>query len=191
MIPTREQAWQWLCEYNDSESLRKHALTAEGVMRHFATLYPGEDPELWGVVGLLHDLDYEKYPDQHCHKAQEILREKGADEVIIRGVASHGYGLCCDIEPVSTMEKVLFTIDELSGLITAAVLMRPSRSVMDIELKSVKKKFKDKKFAAGCSRDVIANGAQLLGWELDKLLDMTLRAMQAEEEAIEAAVAAL
>ena len=129
--------------------------------------------------------------DERKHKIVDFLREKGADEVIIRGVASHGYGLCCDIEPVSTMEKVLFTIDELSGLITAAVLMRPSRSVMDIELKSVKKKFKDKRFAAGCSREVIASGAELLGWELDKLLDMTLRAMQAEEEAIEAAVAAL
>ena len=113
MIPTREQAWEWLCEYNESDSLRKHALTVEGVMRHFAGLYPGEDPELWGIVGLLHDLDYEKYPEQHCTKTQEILREKGADEVIVRGTASHGYGLCCDIEPVSTMEKVLFTIDEI------------------------------------------------------------------------------
>ncbi|MCI8652903.1 MAG: hydrolase [Angelakisella sp.] len=178
MIPTREQAWQWLCEYNDSESLRKHALTAEGVMRHFATLYPGEDPELWGVVGLLHDLDYEKYPDQHCHKAQEILREKGADEVIIRGVASHGYGLCCDIEPVSTMEKVLFTIDELSGLITAAVLMRPSRSVMDIELKSVKKKFKDKRFAAGVNREVVLQGAERLGMEMDAVITETIKGMQ-------------
>lgn len=190
MIPTREQAWQWLCEYNDSESLRKHALTVEGVMRHFATLYPGEDPELWGVVGLLHDLDYEKYPDQHCHKAQEILREKGADEVIIRGVASHGYGLCCDIEPVSTMEKVLFTIDELSGLITAAVLMRPSRSVMDIELKSVKKKFKDKRFAAGVNREVILQGAERLGMEMDTVIAETIEGMKKIADSIGLGMAA-
>ena len=181
MIPTREQAWEWLCEYNDSDSLRKHALTVEGVMRHFATLYPGEDPELWGIVGLLHDLDYEKYPDQHCTKTQEILREKGADEVIVRGTASHGYGLCCDIEPVSTMEKVLFTIDELSGLITAAALMRPSRSVMDMELGSLKKKYKDKRFAAGCSREVINQGAERLGWTLDELLEKTILAMRSCE----------
>lgn len=184
MIPTREQAWEWLCEYNDSDSLRKHALTVEGVMRHFAGLYPGEDPELWGVVGLLHDLDYEKYPDQHCTKTQEILREKGADEVIVRGTASHGYGLCCDIEPVSTMEKVLFTIDELSGLVTAAALMRPSHSVLDMEPKSVKKKFKDKRFAAGVDREVIVKGAEGLGMELDAVIAETIRGMQEVAEAI-------
>ncbi len=191
MNPTREKAWELLTQYNESDSLQKHALTVEGVMRHFAGLYPGEDPELWGVVGLLHDLDYEKYPEQHCVKEQEILREAGADEVIIRATASHGWGLRVDIKPEHEMEKVLYASDELTGLIGAAALMRPSKSTADMELKSLKKKFKDKKFAAGCSRDVIANGAQLLGWELDKLLDMTLRAMQAEEEAIEAAVAAL
>ena len=153
-------------------------------MRHFAGLYPGEDPELWGIVGLLHDLDYEKYPDQHCTKTQEILREKGADEVIVRGTASHGYGLCCDIEPVSTMEKVLFTIDELSGLITAAALMRPSHSVLDMEPKSVKKKFKDKRFAAGVDREVIVKGAEGLGMELDAVIAETIRGMQEVAEAI-------
>ena len=147
-------------------------------MRHFAALYPGEDPELWGVVGLLHDLDYEKYPDQHCQKSQEILREKGADEVIVRGTASHGYGLCCDIEPVSTMEKVLFTIDELSGLVTAAALMRPSHSVLDMEPKSVKKKFKDKRFAAGVNREVILQGAERLGMELDTVIAETINGMR-------------
>ena len=153
-------------------------------MRHLAGLYPGEDPELWGVVGLLHDLDYEKYPEQHCVKEQEILREAGADEVIIRATASHGYGLCCDIEPVSTMEKVLFTIDELSGLITAAALMRPSHSVLDMEPKSVKKKFKDKRFAAGVDREVIIQGAQRLGMELDAVIAETIQGMREVAEAI-------
>ena len=183
MIPTREQAWQWLCEYNESESLRKHARTVEGVMRHFAVL-AGEDPDQWGLVGLLHDLDYEKYPDQHCHKVQEILREKGVEEWVIHGVASHGYGLCCDIEPETRLEKTLFTIDELSGLITAAALMRPSRSVMDMEVKSVKKKFKDKRFAAGVDRDVIVQGAQRLGMELDAVIAETIQGMREVAEAI-------
>jgi len=183
MMPTREQAWEWLCEYNQSESLRKHALTVEGVMRHFA-VQAGEDPDTWGIVGLLHDLDYEQYPDQHCHKVQEILREKGADEALIRAVASHGYGMCCDIEPQSRMEKTLFTIDELSGLITAAALMRPSRSVMDLEVKSVKKKFKDKRFAAGCNREVILQGAQRLGMELDDVIAGTIQGMREVAEAI-------
>lgn len=183
MTPTREQAWEWLCEYNESESLRKHALTVEGVMRHFAAL-AGEDPEEWGLVGLLHDLDYEKYPDQHCRKVQEILREKDVDEAIIRAVASHGYGLCCDIEPVTRLEKTLFTIDELSGLITAAALMRPSRSVMDLEVKSVKKKFKDKRFAAGVDRDVIIQGAQRLGMEMDAVIAGTIQGMREVAEAI-------
>ena len=178
MIPTREQAWEWLCEYNDSDSLRKHALTVEGVMRHFAGLYPGEDPELWGIVGLLHDLDYEKYPEQ------------GADEVIVRGTASHGYGLCCDIEPVSTMEKVLFTIDELSGLITAAALMRPSHSVLDMEPKSVKKKFKDKRFAAGVNREVILQGAERLGMEMDTVIAETIEGMKKIADSIGLGMAA-
>jgi len=184
MNPARERAWELLTQYNESDSLRKHALTVEGVMRHFAGLYPGEDPELWGVVGLLHDLDYEKYPDQHCRKEQEILRAEGADEVIVRATASHGYGLCCDIEPQSAMEKVLFTIDELSGLITAAALMRPSRSVMDMELKSVKKKFKDKRFAAGVNREIILQGAERLGMDLDAVITETIKGMQEVADAI-------
>ena len=183
MIPNREQAWEWLCQYNESDSLRKHGLTVEGVMRHFAALN-GEDPDLWGVVGLLHDLDYEQYPDQHCAKVQEILGEKGVDEAVIRAVASHGYGMCSDIEPLSRLEKTLYTIDELSGLITAAALMRPSRSVMDIEVKSVKKKFKDKRFAAGVDREVIVKGAEGLGMELDAVIAETIRGMQEVAEAI-------
>ncbi len=183
MIPNREQAWEWLCQYNQSDSLRKHGLTVEGVMRHFAALN-GEDPDLWGVVGLLHDLDYEQYPDQHCAKVQEILGEKGVDEAVIRAMASHGYGMCSDIEPLSRLEKTLYTIDELSGLITAAALMRPSRSVMDIEVKSVKKKFKDKRFAAGVDREVIVKGAEGLGMELDAVIAETIRGMQEVAEAI-------
>lgn len=183
MIPNREQAWEWLCQYNQSDSLRKHGLTVEGVMRHFAALN-GEDPDLWGVVGLLHDLDYEQYPDQHCAKVQEILGEKGVDDAVIRAVASHGYGMCSDIEPLSRLEKTLYTIDELSGLITAAALMRPSRSVMDIEVKSVKKKFKDKRFAAGVDREVIVKGAEGLGMELDAVIAETIRGMQEVAEAI-------
>ena len=177
MIPNREQAWEWLCQYNQSDSLRKHGLTVEGVMRHFAALN-GEDPDLWGVVGLLHDLDYEQYPDQHCAKVQEILGEKGVDEAVIRAVASHGYGLCSEIEPEHEMEKVLFAVDELTGLLGAAARMRPSKSVSDLELSSAKKKFKDKKFAAGCSRDVIQQGADRLGWTLDQLIEQTILAMR-------------
>ena len=183
MNPNGEHAWDWLCQYNQSDSLRKHGLTVEGVMRHFAALN-GEDPDLWGVVGLLHDLDYEQYPDQHCAKVQEILGEKGVDEAVIRAVASHGYGMCSDIEPLSRLEKTLYTIDELSGLITAAALMRPSRSVMDIEVKSVKKKFKDKRFAAGVDREVIVKGAEGLGMELDAVIAETIRGMQEVAEAI-------
>ena len=190
MNPTREKAWELLTQYNESDSLQKHALTVEGVMRHFAGLYPGEDPELWGVVGLLHDLDYEKYPEQHCVKEQEILREAGADEVIIRATASHGYGLCCDIEPQSQMEKVLFTIDELSGLITAAALMRPSHSVLDIEPKSVKKKFKDKRCAAGVNREVILQGAERLGMEMDTVIAETIEGMKKIADSIGLGMAA-
>jgi len=142
-------------------------------------------------VGLLHDLDFEMWPEEHCEKSQELMRQAGVEEELIRATACHGWGLRVDIKPEHEMEKVLYASDELTGLIGAAALMRPSKSTADMELKSLKKKFKDKKFAAGCSRDVIANGAQLLGWDLDKLLDMTLRAMQAEEEAIEREVAAL
>jgi len=189
---TREDAWALLCEFNKEHFHLQHALTVEGVMRYFAKElgYAGEE-DFWGIVGLLHDLDFEQFPDEHCIKSQEIMRERGMEERLIHATASHGYGLTVDIKPEHEMEKVLYACDELTGLIGAAALMRPSRSTAEMELKSLKKNFKDKEFAAGCSRDVIANGAQLLGWELDKLLDMTLRAMQAEEEAIEKAVAAL
>ena len=148
----------------------------------------GDEREFWSIVGLLHDLDFEQWPDEHCVKSQELMRQAGVDEAIIHATASHGWGLCVDIKPEHEMEKVLYAADELTGLIGAAALMRPSKSVADMELKSLKKKYKDKKFAAGCSRDVIANGAQLLGWELDTLLERTLKAMQAEETAIEAAL---
>ena len=148
------------------------------------------EKDFWSMVGLLHDLDFEQWPEQHCEKSQELMRQAGLEERLIRAVASHGWGHRVDIKPEHTMEKVLFATDELTGLIGAAALMRPSRSVADMELKSLKKKFKDKKFAAGCSREVIAQGAELLGWDLDTLLSKTLQAMQAEEEAIEATVAA-
>ena len=192
MTPTPEQAWELLCEFNEGDFHRRHARTVGDVMSWFAReLDYGDQADLWETVGILHDLDFEMWPEEHCEKSQELMRQAGVEESIIRATASHGWGLRVDIKPEHEMEKVLYASDELTGLIGAAALMRPSKSTADMELKSLKKKFKDKKFAAGCSRDVIANGAQLLGWELDKLLDMTLRAMQAEEEAIEAAVAAL
>lgn len=175
----REEAWALLNEYNKEEFHILHATTVEGVMRYFAEkLGYGDEVDFWGVVGLLHDLDFEMYPDEHCIKCQEIMRERGIDERTIRAVASHGYGLCSDIEPEHEMEKVLFATDELTGLIGAAALMRPSKSVQDMELSSLKKKFKDKRFAAGCDRDVIRSGAERLGWELDQLLNDTLEAMK-------------
>ena len=178
MIPTREQALEMLRKYNSEEFHIKHAETVEGVMRYWASDI-GEDPEYWGIVGLLHDIDFERYPDQHCVKANEILKEYGVDEAVIRSITSHGYGLTgVDVCPESTMEKVLYAIDELTGLIGAAALMRPSRSVEDMELKSLKKKYKSTAFAAGCSREVIAKGAEMLGIPLDELLERTLRAMQ-------------
>lgn len=189
---TRDQAWALLTQYNKEPFHLRHAITVEHVMGWFAQkLGYGEEKEFWSQVGLLHDLDFEMWPDEHCVKSQELMREAGVDEAMIRATASHGWGHCVDIKPEHEMEKVLFACDELTGLIGAAALMRPSKSVSDMELKSLKKKFKDKKFAAGCSRDVIAQGAELLGWELDKLLDLTLSAMREEEDAIEAAVAAL
>lgn len=183
---TRQQAWDLLTEYNKDHFHLRHALTVEGIMRYFAKeLGYGEQEEYWGIVGLLHDLDFELYPEQHCVKSQELMREHGVDESIIRATASHGYGLTeANIKPEHQMEKVLFAIDELSGLIGAAALMRPSKSVQDMELKSLKKKFKDKKFAAGCSRDVIKQGAEMLGWELDDLMDKTIAAMRVDEAAI-------
>lgn len=189
---TRDQAWALLTQYNKEPFHLRHAITVEHVMGWFAQkLGYGEEKEFWSQVGLLHDLDFEMWPDEHCVKSQQLMREAGVDEAIIRATASHGWGHCVDIKPEHEMEKVLFACDELTGLIGAAALMRPSKSVSDMELKSLKKKFKDKKFAAGCSRDVIAQGAELLGWELDKLLDLTLAAMREEEDAIETAVAAL
>lgn len=183
---TREEAWSLLTEYNKDHFHLRHALTVEGIMRYFAReLGYGDQEEYWGIVGLLHDLDFELYPEEHCVKSQELMRQHNVDESIIRSTASHGYGLtAADIKPEHQMEKVLFAIDELSGLIGAAALMRPSKSVQDMELKSLKKKFKDKKFAAGCSRDVIRQGAEMLGWELDDLMDKTIAAMRVDEAAI-------
>jgi len=181
--PTREDAWNLLTTYNQSESLRKHALAVEGVMRHFARKY-GEDEAVWGVIGLIHDLDYEKFPDQHCIKTEAILRENSWPEDYIRAVVSHGYGICSDVEPRSTMEKVLFAVDELTGLVATTALVRPSKSVMDLKPKSVKKKWKDKRFAAGVDRSIIEKGATMLGVELTELINDTIAGMQEVAEAI-------
>lgn len=165
-------------QYNKESFHLKHAQIVSGVMGYFAkTMDPG-NVELWKVVGMLHDLDFEMYPEEHCKKEVEIMKELDIDEVIIRACASHGYGICSDIKPESDMEKVLFAVDELTGLIGAVAIMRPSKSVMDLELKSVKKKFKDKSFAAGCSRDTIKQGAEFLGWDLDKLITETILGMR-------------
>ncbi|MGM9645778.1 MAG: hydrolase [Eubacteriales bacterium] len=179
MIPTREEAFSLLKEYNSEPFHIKHALTVEGVMKYFAKKlgYENEE-EFWGIVGLLHDLDFEKYPSEHCVKEQEIMRERGIDERIIHATASHGYQITVNTEPTHTMEKVLYAIDELTGLIGAVAIMRPSKSVSDLELKSVKKKYKDKKFAAGCSREVIERGAAMLGWDIDTLITETILAMR-------------
>lgn len=184
----REDAWKLLKEYNKDEFHLQHALTVEGTMRYFADqLGFGDESDFWATVGLLHDLDFELYPDEHCSMTQRILRDKGFDERFIRAVASHGYGLCGEPqpEPEHIMEKVLFATDELTGLIGAAARMRPSKSVMDMEVSSLKKKFKDKKFAAGCSRDVIIQGAEMLGWELDSLFEQTIMAMRSCEEHVD------
>ena len=177
---TRQQAWELLRRYNAEPFHLRHALTVEGVMRCFAE-QRGYDPEFWGIVGLLHDIDFEQWPEQHCVKAPELLREGGADESIIHAVCSHGWAICVDIKPEHEMEKLLYAADELTGLIGAAALMRPSKSVMDMEVSSLKKKFKDKKLAAGCSRDVIRTGAERLGWELEKLFEQTILAMRSCE----------
>ena len=190
MAMTRQQAWDLLKQYNQEEFHLRHAVTVEHVMGWYAReLGYGEEADFWSLAGLLHDIDFEKWPEEHCVKCRELLAQAGAEERLIHAVASHGWGMCSELEPEHEMEKVLFAADELTGLIGAAALMRPSKSVSDMELKSLKKKFKDKKFAAGCSRETISKGAELLGWELDKLLDMTLRAMQAEESAIESELA--
>lgn len=179
----RTDAIELLKKYNKEEFHIRHALTVEGVMRYFAK-EKGYDEEFWGLVGLLHDIDFEVYPEEHCKKAPELLSEINASEEFVHAVCSHAYGLCSDVEPVHEMEKILFAIDELTGLIGAAAIMRPSKSVQDMELSSLKKKFKDKKFAAGCSRDVIKEGAERLGWELDQLLESTLIAMRVDEDKI-------
>ena len=176
---TRDEAWALLTEYNQDPFHLEHAQTVENTMKYFARkLGYGEEEDFWGIVGLLHDLDFEQFPDQHWIKEQEILAERGVDPRIIPAAASHGYGLTVDIKPEHEMEKVLYAVDELTGLIGAVVLMRPSKSVQDLELKSVKKKFKTKSFAAGCSRDVIEKGAEMLGWSLDDLIQQTIDALR-------------
>lgn len=187
---TREQALDLLQRYNKEPFHIQHALTVEGVMAWFAREL-GEDEEFWSLCGLLHDVDFEQYPDQHCKKAPELLAQVNASEEMVHAICSHGYGLCSDVEPVHQMEKVLFAVDELTGLIGAAARMRPSKSVMDMELSSLKKKFKDKKFAAGCSREVIQEGAQRLGWSLDELLEKTILAMRSCEASVSAELARL
>jgi len=183
MIPTPEQAYDLLKQYNEGEFLLKHGRIVGDVLRWYAVeLGYGDEADYWQTVGLLHDIDFEQWPEQHCVKSQELLRAHDVDECIIRSAASHGYGMtAADIKPELEMEKVLFAIDELTGLIGAAAVMRPSGSVNDLEVKSLKKKFKDKKFAAGCSRDVIRQGAEQLGWELDTLMEKTIIAMRASE----------
>ena len=182
---TREQGLELLKKYNKEPFHILHGLTVEGTMRWFANeLGYGEDADFWAMAGLLHDIDFEMYPEQHCIKAPELLREAGAEEELIHVICSHGYGIACDVKPEHEMEKVLFAADELTGLVGAAARMRPSRSVMDMEVSSLKKKFKDKKFAAGCSRDVIREGAENLGWTLEELMEKTILAMRSCEESV-------
>ncbi len=188
---TRQDAWQLLRQYNTEPFHLQHALTVEAVMGILARELQQGDEAFWATVGLLHDIDFEGWPEEHCRKAPELLAPAGATDALIHAVVSHGYGLCSDVEPVLMMEKVLFAADELTGLIWAAAKMRPSKSCKDMELSSLKKKFKDKKFAAGCSRDVIRQGAERLGWELDELLARTLKAMAESEDQVAEAMAAL
>ena len=189
---TREQALALLKTYNKEPFHIQHALTVEGVMRWYANeLGYGDDADYWAAVGLLHDIDFENWPEEHCRKAPELLRAAGVGEDMIHSICSHGYGLCSDVEPVHEMEKVLFAADELTGLIGAAALMRPSKSCQDMEVSSLKKKFKDKKFAAGCSRDVIRTGAERLGWTLEELMEKTILAMRPCEASVNEAMANL
>ena len=182
MIPTPEEAYTLLREYNQGDFHLKHGRIVGDCMRWFAEqLGYGEEKDFWETVGILHDLDFELYPEQHCLKSQEIMREKGIDERVVHAAASHGYGLTVDVKPELEMEKVLYAVDELTGLIGAVAVMRPSKSVDDLEVKSVKKKFKDKRFAAGCDREVIQRGAEMLGWDLDTLIDKTILAMRESE----------
>lgn len=182
-IPAREEAYDLLLEYNKSDSLIKHALAVEGVMRYFARKR-GEDEEKWGIIGLVHDLDYEQFPEEHCRKSEEILRENGWPEDYIRAVISHGWGLCVDVEPQTDLEKVLYAIDELTGLVVTAALVRPSKSVMDLKAKSVKKKWKNKRFAAGVDRSIIVKGAEMLGIEITELITDTIMGMREVAEEI-------
>jgi len=182
-VPTREDAWRLLNEYNKSESLIKHALAVEGVMRYFARKL-GEEEEMWGVIGLVHDLDYEQFPEQHCKKTEEILKENEWPEEYVRAVISHGWGICTDVEPKTQLEKILYTIDELTGLVVTSALVRPSKSVMDIKAKSVKKKWKDKRFAAGVDRSIIEKGAGMLGMDLTELITDTIMGLRDVAEEI-------
>lgn len=182
-IPNREEAYELLTEYIKDPSLISHSLMVESVMRHFAELF-GENVEKWGIIGLIHDLDFEKYPEEHCTVTEKILRENNWPEDYIRGVLSHGWGLATDVEPIHQMEKVIYTIDELTGLIYATAIMRPSKSLYDLKVKSVKKKWKQASFAAGVRRDVIANGAELLGMDLAKVVEETIEGMKAVSEQI-------
>jgi len=179
----REKALELLKEHNKESFHILHGLTLEGVMRYFAKEY-GEDENYWGIIGLLHDVDFEEYPEEHCKKCVDILQEAGYSDDVIHSICSHGYGLCSDVEPEKQMEKILFATDELTGLIGAAIKMRPSKSVQDLEVSSLKKKFKDKKFAAGCSREVISKGAEMLGWTLEELFEKTILAMRDCEDRI-------
>jgi putative nucleotidyltransferase with HDIG domain len=182
-VPTREDALEILHEYNQSDSLRKHAYTVEAVMRYIARKR-GEDEEKWGIIGLIHDLDYERYPDQHCTKTREILEGHGWPEEYVRAIISHGWGICSDVEPKSTLEKTLYAIDELTGLVTASVLVRPSKSVMDMSVKSVKKKWKTPSFAAGVNRSIVEKGAEMLGTSIEELIEDTIKGMQEVADAI-------
>ena len=192
MDPNRTQALALLQKYNKEPFHILHALTVEGVMRWFAQ-DQGFDAEIdfWGLCGLLHDVDFEVYPQEHCQKAPELLAEVNASQEMVHAICSHGYGICSDVEPVHQMEKILFAVDELTGLVGAAARMRPSKSVMDMEVSSLKKKFKDKKFAAGCSRDVILQGAEKLGWTIEETMEKTILAMRSCEESIQKEMAAL
>ncbi|MBJ6799621.1 HDIG domain-containing metalloprotein [Geomonas propionica] len=181
--PTREATWKLVEEYLPSDQMRRHSLAVEAVMRHMAKKY-GEDEEMWGLIGLAHDIDYERHPQEHCHKAPEILKNAGWPEEYIRAVVSHGWGICSDVEPLSNLEKTLFTIDELTGLVAASALVRPSKSILDLPVKSVTKKWKDKAFAAGADRSVIEKGAAMMGVELNDLIADTIEGMKTEAEAI-------
>ncbi|MCP4666220.1 MAG: HD domain-containing protein [Deltaproteobacteria bacterium] len=182
-VPTREEAYNLLKEYNQSDSLIKHALAVEGVMRFFARKR-GEDEEMWGVIGLVHDLDYDRFPEEHCRKSEEILTENGWPEEYVRAVVSHGWGICTDVEPQSDLEKVLYAVDELTGLVATTALVRPSKSVLDLKAKSVKKKWKDKRFAAGVNRAIIEKGAHMLDMEISDLITDTIMGMRGVAEEI-------